>query len=85
MSSALTECQGVGEACFNLGLMHAYAQGCAQDYEAAYQWFTLAMWRGNQAAADNREALAPKMQPEQITAGRQRAKEFAVEKNWRKD
>jgi TPR repeat protein len=51
----------------------------AQDYAEAYKWFTLAMWKGNELAAQNRDALTDDMKPEQIAEGRQRAVAFAAQ------
>jgi len=72
--------QGIGAACFNLGLMCGFGQSTVQVHVEAYKWFTLAMWKGNVLAEQNRDALADSMKPEQIAEGHRRALQFADDK-----
>ena len=57
--------QGYVDAEFNLGILLADGQGVPRDYVQAYMWFSLAAQRDN-ASAENRDAIARLMTPEQI-------------------
>ena len=63
----LAAAQGHAGAQFNLGGMYFEGLGVAQDYVRAYQWFTLAGVAGYAGAVKNRNSIATRMTPEQIT------------------
>jgi clan AA aspartic protease (TIGR02281 family) len=51
----------------NLGLMYAAGKGVPLDYILAYTWLNLAAAKGNKNAEQNRNKIAAKMSPAQIT------------------
>jgi len=69
--------QGLEDAQFNLGLLYAKGQGVPRDDVQAYMWFELSAAQGDQSAANNRDAAAQRMTPEQIAEAQKLAH------NWR--
>jgi len=65
--------QGGIVAQLNLGASYATGQGVQQDNVTAYMWFTLATPRSSEAA-QNREAVATEMTPEQIAESQRLAR-----------
>ena len=65
--------QGDIVAQLNLGVSYATGQGVQQDNITAYMWFTLATPRSSEAA-QNREAVATEMTPEQIAESQRLAR-----------
>jgi len=64
--------QGHGGAQFELGLLHNKGQGVPQDNVNAHMWFNLATARfpdsrGRDLAVSNRDVVANKLTPEQLT------------------
>ena len=56
---------GDGQAMRALGQVHLQGFGVLQDFIEAHKWFNLAASRGDVEAAQERDALAGKMTPEQ--------------------
>jgi uncharacterized protein len=68
--------QGVGDAQFSLGLLYAKGEGVPRDDVQAYMWFELAAAQDDQSAANNRDAAARRMTPEQIAEAQRLAREW---------
>jgi uncharacterized protein len=66
--------QGLEDA--QLGLLYAKGQGVPRDDVQAYMWFELAAAQGDQSAANNREAAARRMTPDQIAEAQRLAHEW---------
>ncbi len=77
--------QGVAEAQSNLGFMYGYGEGVPQDYAQAYMWYDLAASRfppgeGRDIAVKNRDIVAKKMTPAQISEAQKLAREWKPKK-----
>ncbi len=59
--------QGDADAQHNLGPMYGEGHGVTRDYVQAHMWFNLAAAQGNELARKNRDIVADKMTPAQIT------------------
>jgi TPR repeat protein len=68
--------QGLEDAQLNLGLLYAKGQGVPRDDVQAYMWFELSAAQGDQSAANNRDAAAQRMTPEQIAEAQKLAHEW---------
>lgn len=68
--------QGVPEAQYNLGLMYFNGQGVPQDYVEAHFWSNLAAAQGYKEAIRNRDIMAKKMTPADISMALARAREW---------
>ena len=64
---------GERRAMLALGQRYRQGLGVLQDYVEAHVWFNLAASRGEAAALDERDAVAARMTPAQISAAQQRA------------
>ena len=64
---------GDRRAMLALGRMYRRGLGVLQDYVEAHTWLNLAASRGEAAAAEERDALAAKMTPQQVAAAQERA------------
>ena len=78
-TEALTQWQAAaraGDARAMLALGRAYVKGLGvpQDYVEAHKWLNLAAGRGNAEAADERDALAAKMTPQQVASAQEQAR-----------
>lgn len=67
--------QGYAEAQFGLGLRYAYGEGVLQDNIYAHMWWNIAASLGNEKASRNREKIAEKMTPADISKAQQLARE----------
>jgi len=76
--------QGGATAQYNLGLMYANGQGVPQDYVQAHKWLNLAATQGNKNAVKNRDNVAKKMTPADISKAQQLAREWWAAFNKRK-
>ena len=56
-----------------LGRLQLQGLGVLQDYVEAHKWFNLAASRGEAAAAQERDALAERMTPQQVSTAQDRA------------
>lgn len=70
-----------------LGLIHSEGLGVKKDYIEAYMWLTLSVAGSKdkqspffQKAADLRDSVAKKMNPQQIAEAQRRAKEWKPKK-----
>jgi len=77
--------RGFGAAQFNLGMAHAKGDGVPRNVVEAYKWFHLAVGRfapGNfkDAATRQRDAVAARMTPAQLTQARLAASEWIKKK-----
>jgi uncharacterized protein len=75
--------QGQADAQNNLGVMYELGQGVPQDYVQAHQWYNLAAARypassteESQKAVKNRDRVAAKMTPSQISEAQRIASEW---------
>ncbi len=73
--------QGVAEAQFLLGVMYHYGQGVPQDYVQAHMRYNLASstfppGEGRDKAVYNRDIIAKRMTPAQISEARKLAREW---------
>ena len=64
---------GERRAMLALGRLYVQGLGVIQDYVEGHKWLNLAASRGEQAALQERDALAAKMTPQQIAAAQERA------------
>ncbi len=77
--------QGVAGAQNNLGVMYSYGRGVPQDYVQAHMWLNLAASRHppgekRDEAVKNRDNLAAKMTPAQISEAQKLAREWKPKK-----
>jgi uncharacterized protein len=70
--------QGNAAAQNNLGAMYDTGRGVAQDHVQAQKWFILGAAAGNAQAAKNRDNVAAKMTPVQITEAQELARTWRV-------
>ena len=59
--------QGDAEAQNNIGFMYNRGLGVLQDYLRAHMWFNLAASNGAEKATENRDIVAKKMTPADIS------------------
>ena len=60
----------------NLGVMYEKGQGVRQDYVQAHMWFNLAATRGHKMALKNRDIIAKRMTPADISKAQRLAREW---------
>jgi S1-C subfamily serine protease len=70
--------QGDSDAQQNLGEIYAEGKLARSDYVEAYKWFSLAVAQGNKVATTERDELAEKMSPPQISEAQRQAAGFVV-------
>lgn len=68
--------QGHADGAFSFGVVQAAGLGLPTDMTAGYAWLDIASTRGHRQAADVRAAIANKMTPAQLEAGKRRAQAF---------
>jgi uncharacterized protein len=68
--------QGNDLAQRRLGQMYERGEGVQQDYVKAYMWYSLGSANGVEAGARLRDALAKRMEPDQIAEAQQLAREW---------
>ena len=71
--------QGMARAQSNLGVMYNNGQGVPQDYIQAHMWLNLAAAQGDETARENRDKLAKKMTPADISKAQAMAREWMEE------
>lgn len=59
-----------------LGQMYEHGDGVQQDYVKAYMWYSLGAAKGEEAGVRLRDALAKKMDPDQISEAQKLAREW---------
>ena len=62
-----------------LGFMYNIGQGVPQDYVQAHMWYNLAAARGYELGGKNRDLLAKKMTPADISKAQRLAREWLEE------
>ncbi len=77
--------QGNAEAQFNLGSMYYHGYGVPQDYVQAHMWYKLATSKippgeGRDLAVKNRDRVAKRMTPAQISEAQKLAREWRPKK-----
>ena len=77
--------QGVAEAQYNLGIMYGNGEGVPQDYAQAHMWSNLAassfpLGEDRDRAAKNRDIVAERMTPAQISEAQKLAREWRPKK-----
>ena len=68
--------QGHADAQLNLGIMFYNGQGVPRNYVQAHMWFNIAATQGYVLAAVNRETLAYKMEPADVSEAHHLAREW---------
>jgi len=68
--------QGHATAQYNLGVMYDNGQGVPQDYVQAHKWFNLAATQGDKDAVKNRDIVASKMTPADVSKAQKLAHEW---------
>ena len=68
--------QGKASAQSNLGVMYANGEGVPQDYVQAHMWFNLAASKGNENGRKNRDIIAKKMTPADVSKAQRLAREW---------
>jgi hypothetical protein len=58
--------QGIADAYYTLGFLHANGLGVLQDYVYAHMWWNIAAFNGNEDGGKLRDAVAKKMTATQI-------------------
>jgi len=74
--------QGDATAQFNLGWMYALGQGVIQDNVYAYMWWNIAASQGKENATKNKDILANKMTPADLSKAQELARE-CMKKNYK--
>ena len=72
--------QGTAVAQYNLGTMYALGNGVIQDNVYAHMWLNIAASSGNKMASKNREIVAKRMTPADISAAQNLARECVRKK-----
>ncbi len=68
--------QGNVDAQNALGWMYYIGGGVLQDYVQAHMWYNLAAAQGDKAAAKNRDIVATKMTPNDVSKAQRMAREW---------
>ena len=68
--------QGDDDAQTNLGLMYLNGKGVPHDYIQAHMWSSLAASKGNENGRKNRDIIAKKMTPADISKAQRLAREW---------
>ena len=69
--------QGYTEAQHNLGAMYGTGQGVQRDYVEAYKWLNICSAKGNTGCTTQRDLVAKKLKPAQVSQAQRLASEFA--------
>ena len=72
--------QDNSQAQHNLGAMYGSGQGVKRDYVQAYKWLNLCSAKGNAGCTSQRDLIAKKLKPAQITEGQRLATDFKPQK-----
>ena len=72
--------QADADAQFNLGLMYALGTGVIQDNVYAHMWLNIAASSGDKDAVKNRDIVAKRMTPADISTAQKLARECASKK-----
>ena len=69
--------QGYTEAQHNLGAMYGTGQGVRRDYVEAYKWLNICASRGNAGCTSQRDLVAKKLKPAQVSQAQRLSSEFS--------
>jgi TPR repeat protein len=69
--------QGYTLAQHNLGAMYGSGQGVRRDYVEAYKWLNICSAKGNAGCTTQRDLVAKKLKPAQISQAQRLSSEFA--------
>lgn len=69
--------QGYTQAQHNLGAMYGSGQGVRRDYVEAYKWLNICAAKGNAGCVSQRDQVAKKLKPAQISQAQRLSSEFA--------
>lgn len=72
--------QDYTEAQHDLGAMYGVGKGVKRDYVEAYKWMNICAAKGNSGCVTQRELLAKKLKPAQITQAQRLSTEFSPAK-----
>ncbi len=72
--------QGHVKGQYNLGLMYSFGLGVVQDYVRAHMWFNLSGSNGDKWGSENRDKIAIRMTPSQISEAQKLARECVRKK-----
>jgi TPR repeat protein/class 3 adenylate cyclase len=72
--------QGDIEAQFNMGVCLTAGKGCDVDIIQAHMWFSLAARKGDADSISNRDILAKRLKPEQITESKKMVSDWIAQK-----
>ena len=74
--------QGDAVGQYNLGLMYGKGKGVPQDYVQAHMWFNLAAKQGDETGREDRDAIAKRMTPADISKAQAMAREWLETPKW---
>jgi len=69
---------GVTDSQYNLAILYARGVGVEQNLVEAYKWFFLAAKEGDQDAAQKRDQIAPRLDPQALAAARAAAESWTA-------
>jgi len=72
--------QGYTEAQHDLGALYGAGKGVKRDFVEAYKWMNICAGAGNAGCASQKELLAKKLKPAQITQAQKLSSEFTPKK-----
>jgi TPR repeat protein len=71
--SRLAAEQGNADAQWRIGIMYKLGQGVPQDFISSHMWYNISSANGNGSASDQRDEIASKMLPADISEAQRRA------------
>ncbi len=71
--------QGFASAQINLGSMYGKGKGVPQDYVRAHIWFSLAAAQGNEIGRENRDIVAKRMTPAELSKAQRLTRKWLEE------
>ena len=72
--------QGNADAQYNLGNAYERGQGVIQDFVYAYMWWNIAASSGDKSATKNRDIVAKRMTPADLSTAQKLARECVRKK-----
>ena len=72
--------QDYGQAQHNLGAMYGSGQGVKRDYIQAYKWLNLCAGKGDSGCLSQRDQIAKKLKPTQVSAAQRLSTDFTPRK-----
>jgi localization factor PodJL len=71
--------RGIADSQFNLGILFARGFGVEQNLAESYKWFALAAQQGDHDAANKREDVGKRLDPQSLVAAKLAAQTFTAE------